>query len=205
MRLTVAVGVVVGLAGCSVQVPVTDGRMRPFACPAAGTRTMVERASGPPYTTVWLGADPKDPELCLSENASGKNKRQRVFGRWNFDDDSGGSVEERIAARQAVANLLAGRSGSAGFVLRGKTGEQISQQWRVEGPDDQSIQGRTVKAVRIRINYTYSGNASNNYSDVWYAPDYNLFIRSEGTSDLESIYIWRIVRINDRHSLQPKR
>lgn len=185
-----------GLGGCVAHVPVAEGLMHPFACPVAGMETVAVDAAGRRDRTVWLGADPEDPLLCRSENGGGTRQRARLFGRWDLETERvGGTTEEKSGAREAVSALLSGRTQVAGFILRGRSGEQTVQHWDVQGAEDLDIGGRRVQAVRIHVAFTYGGNGASYATNLWFAPEYNLFVQSKGSLERTQGESWKMVRI----------
>lgn len=186
-----------GLAGCAADVASYAGPPLAFTCPVKGLETIIQRPDGTTYRTAWLGADLADPDLCLSENGAGTKSRARLFGRWDFAQEAkGGTSEERAQQKNAMRALMHGRINSAGFILRGRTGEQTAEHWRILESEDIDIGGVTVKAVKLRIGFIYAGNGRPSSANLWFAPKYNLFVQSRAYNRSQQ-QSWKVISIKD--------
>ncbi len=188
---------VVALAGCAAPVNrIPDLAQVTFACPD-GLDTEIERGDGSHYQTHWLGSAPGDANSCRSQNGKGI-ERQRLYGRWDMSlEQIGGTTEEKAGHREAMSDFLSGRTNQVGFILRGRSGEQIAQHWRRAGSELLSVGGKDVPVDRINVTYIYAGNGRSWDGVLWYSPRYAIFVKSRAAPGSNQNDSWAVVRISE--------
>ncbi len=163
----------------------TTGQAAPvsFVCPADGTRTQTMTGSTR-TTTTWGGADPTDPQICLTKRG------QVVANRYLFEQDNVSIINDMPAAKLVMAAAFSGATTPSCYKITstttgaGITGDHIFERcFKQIGPAITVVNG--VNTPTIAFWGSERGLADNGYSGEWvyyFDPQLNLFVKGDPTT-----------------------
>jgi hypothetical protein len=200
--LLLATVIFIGLLGSRAGHAASQPSANPisFTCPVTGTISVIQTEDGKRHRTEWLGSASDDPDMCLLKpykNGQPGETIGRIFGRWPAKYTRT-TADEAATFRSAMDGFMRHHASMAQFILRGRTGEQTVQIWTLDGEETLKIGDDTVRAVKIHVNYIYSGSTIMYWTNLWFDPEHNLFVKSEGSLERSRSYTWSMVKIQSQ-------
>ena len=155
-----------------------------FTCPKAGITVKFRTASGVEWTTIYHGADPKDPVICLStsstETNSDSGERHRLYA-WLPIGRLG--VVDTPELRAALQSFFSGGKGSVTFRYAaypsGIGPRELEDTLTRTGRDSITIGGQDIETTVVEWTDKHLLAQRSGTQRLWLDPKTGIFLKGE--------------------------